>query len=216
MRLSQFLQASGALVAIVAVYGCSLEVNINLDGDDADVSVKRQIEIPFGPDAPAAPDAPVAPEAPVAPDAPAPVVPRIPVPPTVGLPPKADGVIRDALLRQEAMPRVRPRVDPANGPSFTPFTSAPTIRNREMVLRAMREAYPPLLRDAGIGGTVKVFFFIDEAGSVQDVRIDESSGHPALDEAALAVADVYRFAPALNRQEPVPVWVSFPISFAVR
>jgi TonB family protein len=51
---------------------------------------------------------------------------------------------------------------------------------------------------------------------VQDSQVNWSSGHRALDEAALAVADVYRFEPALNRDQPRPVWVSFPVTFQVR
>jgi len=106
--------------------------------------------------------------------------------------------------------------DLSAAPTFTPFTVAPTIQNRREVIDAMTNEYPPLLRDAGIGGTVRVFFFIDENGIVQDFRIDQSSGHKALDDAALAVADVYRFSAALNRDKKVPVWVSFPITFQVR
>jgi protein TonB len=106
--------------------------------------------------------------------------------------------------------------DISSQPTFTPFTVAPSILNRQDVVRAMTREYPPLLRDAGIGGTVRVFFFIDEEGIVQDFRIDQSSGHQALDDAALAVADVYRFSAALNRDKKVPVWVSFPITFQVR
>jgi protein TonB len=106
--------------------------------------------------------------------------------------------------------------DLSAAPTFTPFTVAPGIQNRNDVVRAMEREYPPLLRDAGIGGTVRVYFFIDEEGQVQDYRIDQSSGHQALDDAALAVADVYRFSPALNRDKRVPVWVSFPITFQVR
>ena len=102
------------------------------------------------------------------------------------------------------------------GPTFTPFTVAPSILNRQEVVAAMEREYPPLLRDAGIGGTVRVYFFIDENGIVQDSRIDVSSGHQALDEAALAVAAAYRFSSALNRDEEVPVWVSFEITFQVR
>lgn len=101
-------------------------------------------------------------------------------------------------------------------PTFTPFTVAPEIQNRNDVIRAMQREYPPLLRDAGIGGTVRVFFFIDETGKVQDTRIDQSSGHDALDRAALNVAEIYQFSPALNRDTRVPVWVSFPITFQVR
>ena len=106
--------------------------------------------------------------------------------------------------------------DLSSAPTFTPFTVAPSILNRSEVIRAMEREYPPLLRDAGIGGTVRVYFFIDEEGSVQDFRIDQSSGHQALDDAALSVAGVYRFSAALNRDKVVPVWVSFPITFQVR
>ena len=80
----------------------------------------------------------------------------------------------------------------------------------------MQRNYPALLRDAGIGGTVRVYFFIDETGEVLRRLVDNSSGHPALDEAALRVADVYRFSPARNGDRHVPVWVSFPITFKVQ
>ena len=106
--------------------------------------------------------------------------------------------------------------DISAAPTFTPYTVAPSILNRDEVVRAMVREYPALLRDAGIGGTVRVYFFIDESGNVRDTRIDQSSGHAALDDAALKVADIYRFSPALNRDKQVPVWVSFPITFQVR
>ncbi len=101
----------------------------------------------------------------------------------------------------------------ASGPQFTPFTDPPQITNRDEVIEAMEREYPPLLREAGIGGTVRVYFLITETGRVGERRIDLSSGHEALDRAALNVAEVYRFSPALNREDAVPVWVSFPITF---
>jgi protein TonB len=101
-------------------------------------------------------------------------------------------------------------------PTFTPYTVAPDITNRSAVIRALEREYPPLLRDAGIGGTANIWFFIDENGRVQDTRIQESSGHAQLDEAALRVADIMEFTPALNRDKKVPVWVAFPITFQVR
>ena len=111
---------------------------------------------------------------------------------------------------------VKEVIDLAEQPTFTPFTVAPEILNREELIAAMVENYPPLLREARVGGVVRVFFFIDEHGVVQSTRIDRSSGYVELDAAALAVADLYRFRPALNRDQMVPVWVSFPIEFAVR
>jgi TonB family protein len=61
-----------------------------------------------------------------------------------------------------------------------------------------------------------VYFFIDENGIVQERQIFESSGHQALDDAAMSVAEVYRFSPAMNRDKLVPVWVQFSIKFQVR
>lgn len=101
-------------------------------------------------------------------------------------------------------------------PTFTPFTVRPGIRNRDEVQRALTREYPPLLRDAGLGGTVEVWFQIDEEGVVQQTLVKKSSGHEALDRAALKVAEVIEFSPALNRDKRVPVWISLPITFTVR
>jgi protein TonB len=106
--------------------------------------------------------------------------------------------------------------DVSAAPTFTPYTVSPDLRNRDEVARALEREYPPLLRDAGLGGKVNVWLFINEEGIVQNTRVNESSGHPSLDEAALKVAGVMRFTPALNRDKKVPVWVSIPITFQVR
>ena len=103
----------------------------------------------------------------------------------------------------------------ADGPTFTPFTAAPQLRNTPEVRDALDGEYPPLLRDAGIGGTINVWFFIGPSGQVIETRIQKSSGHPALDSAALRVAAKMRFGPAMNDGEPVHVWVAFPITFTV-
>jgi protein TonB len=98
-------------------------------------------------------------------------------------------------------------------PTFIPYTTAPTLLNREEVVQAMRAAYPPLLREAGIGGTVRVYFYIGADGRVLATRIHESPGLEPLDQAALAAASVFRFSPAMNHDEVVAVWVSLPITF---
>ncbi|NNM05230.1 MAG: M56 family metallopeptidase, partial [Gemmatimonadetes bacterium] len=105
------------------------------------------------------------------------------------------------------------RADLSAEPTFTPYTVRPDITNRSDVARALEADYPPLLRDAGIGGTVQVWIFIGEDGQVQNAQVDESSGHQALDEAAVRVANEIQFTPALNKDKPVPVWISLPITF---
>jgi protein TonB len=106
--------------------------------------------------------------------------------------------------------------DLADAPVFTPYTVPPRMTNTPEVQRALQREYPPLLRDAGIGGAVNVWFFIDENGVVQETQVTESSGHAQLDEAALQVAQVAKFTAAMNRDKVVPVWISLPITFQVR
>ena len=101
-------------------------------------------------------------------------------------------------------------------PGFVPFEVAPRLLNPDEVSRALTAAYPGVLRDAGIGGTVRVWFRLDAQGSVVDTRLAETSGVPRLDSAAFRVADRMRFAPAQNRDRPVEVWVAIPITFQVR
>ena len=76
--------------------------------------------------------------------------------------------------------------------------------------------YPGPLRDAGIGGRVVVWFYISETGQSLHNRVSQSSGQEQLDEAALRVATIMRFDPALDRSGPVAVWVEIPITFQVR
>ena len=101
----------------------------------------------------------------------------------------------------------------ADAPTFTPFTVRPDLVNEAEAMQAMDEEYPPMLREAGIGGTVNVHFFINVEGEVQRVMVAQTSGHEALDSAALRVARVFRFTPALNLDERVPVWIAIPLTF---
>jgi len=106
--------------------------------------------------------------------------------------------------------------DISAAPTFTPYTVSPELKNRTEVARALERNYPPLLRDAGVGGTVLVWFFIDETGRVVKTQLNQSSGYQALDDAALRVANVMVFSPAQNRDRKVPVWVALPIVFKTK
>ena len=111
-------------------------------------------------------------------------------------------------LKREGSFKVRSDV-----PSFTPYTVKPELQNREEVGRALVEAYPPLLRGAGIGGTSLVWLLVDETGAVQKSLIKTSSDRPELDDAAIKVAMKMKFSPARNREAAVPVWIVLPIVF---
>ena len=98
-------------------------------------------------------------------------------------------------------------------PTFTPYTVAPELKNREEVTRALVRYYPPMLKDAGIGGTPLIWLLIDEKGFVMKTQVKKSSGYPQLDDSALKVCDMMRFSPGLNRDVAVKVWVALPIVF---
>jgi bla regulator protein blaR1 len=131
----------------------------------------------------------------------------------------ANGVVVISLKSEKDVLPPPPPMEPSDvsdHPVFTPMTVRPEITNVREVIQAMEQAYPKVLRDAGIGGRVVVWFFLTETGEVADTRISQSSGNSAFDDAALSVASLYDFTPALNVDTPVPVWVQFPITFEVR
>ena len=103
-----------------------------------------------------------------------------------------------------------------NGIPFTPRTVEPSLLNPAEVQRALQREYPPVLRDAGIGGSVSLLVHIDALGNVLEARVDGTSGMASLDEAALRVAEVFTFRPAMNRDRPVEVWIRLPVTFQVR
>lgn len=75
--------------------------------------------------------------------------------------------------------------------------------------------YPEALANQRLGGVVLLRLFVDTLGAVvkESTQVQESSGYPALDSAALAGVGALRYAPV--RRDGVPVAVSFlqPISF---
>jgi periplasmic protein TonB len=97
--------------------------------------------------------------------------------------------------------------------AFTAVEVMPALVNAAEVKRALERSYPPLLRDSGIGGRTLLLLLIDEAGKVIEAKVHESSGHSALDRAALAVSPLMRFSPAMNRDQRVKVWAQVPLDF---
>ncbi|HUG40460.1 MAG TPA: energy transducer TonB [Longimicrobiales bacterium] len=154
---------------------------------------------------------------------------RLPEPPEPIRPPVAPVIAADApteLTLDPVTPErwaARPLEAPPAGsgaddrvPFVTPMDVAPRLLNAAEVQRALQRHYPPVLREAGIGGVVALWFHIDERGRVMETRIQRASGYDDLDGAALAVADGMEFSPALNRDRRIPVWVALEIVFEVQ
>lgn len=111
-------------------------------------------------------------------------------------------------------PVLAPGVDLSAEPAFTPMEERPQLSNRAEFGEELKKRYPPMLKDAGIGGTVTLWVFIDEEGMVRNTRLVESSGNEQLDAVAESLLrEVARFTPARNRGEVVPVWVQLPVTF---
>ena len=71
-------------------------------------------------------------------------------------------------------------------------TIRPMLLNASEVTILTYRRYPSLLRGAGIGGTITLFVHVDTTGAPTKLQVKNSSGHEALDEAALAVASCAR------------------------
>lgn len=75
--------------------------------------------------------------------------------------------------------------------------------------------YPPALFQQRLSGTVLLRLFVDETGKVvpESTRVQESSGYPAFDSAALVGAPKLRYAPALRNGVPVATLFTQPVHF---
>jgi protein TonB len=168
------------------------------------IELPPEIEIPPPPQAIARPATPVVSDAVISEDI------------TIASTTFADNPVENLPPPPSASTSAGSRDDLARAPTFTPMTVRPELKNATAVQAALVRNYPPLLRDAGIGGQPIVWFFIDESGHVIKTQLSKPSGYQALDEAALKVADIMQFSPAFNRDKKVPVWVEIPIVFTAK
>jgi protein TonB len=160
----------------------------------------------------------------------------IELPPEVTIPPPPDQIARPATPRVaaaeieedvtiapttfesnpvESLPPPPNAADVTDRPSFIPYTQAPELRNKKEVLAFLKSTYPSLLKQAGVGGTVLLWLYIDKVGQVQRTVLAESSGYEQLDEAAKKVAEKMHFRPAMNRDKTTAVWLAQSIDFSV-
>ena len=92
----------------------------------------------------------------------------------------------------------------------------PELVNRGEVARLLQRNYPPLLRDAGITGSVHLRFVIDEDGTVApgSVEVTEAT-HAEFATAARTLAARMLFDPARVNGRPARVWGEIPIHFVL-
>ncbi len=160
----------------------------------------------------------------------------IELPPEVKIPPPPEQIARPATPRVAAadvseditiapttfednpvenLPPPPAGADPEATPSYIARDVEPRLKNARDIRRLLERLYPPMLKEAGIGGRVLLWVFVDEQGKAVRSQINTSSGYPALDNTAAQIVEEMEFSPAMNRDKPVGVWIAQPIDFSV-
>lgn len=110
-----------------------------------------------------------------------------------------------ACGRGDVSPRVPATRDPGPRPD-----EMPSLLNAELPFR-----YPASLYTRRVQGNVTLRLVIDRDGRVtaDSTTVEEPSGYPALDTAALRGAPELRFVPAKVHGDPIAVSILFPVYF---
>jgi periplasmic protein TonB len=171
--------------------------------------------------------------------APPPVAPATPAPEVTAAPPPAvSATSHEATSRETPAVGVRDAASagatpvagssgpprPVEGPAASgPAVAAvpPSATVAGPVTRAarprggyqVRPPYPTEARLAKAEGTTLLRVHVAADGSIDDVQVERSAGHSALDRAAAEAVRQWRFEPARSGSVAVAVWVLIPVQF---
>ena len=166
-----------------------------------------------------------APSTPAAPPPPAPPAPTVteppaasnaPSPPSVTAASSASAVSAPPVATEGAGRSAQPSTAVASPPSGESAAGPITRSARPQGGYQVRPSYPSSALRQGIQGTtlLKVHVLID--GRVGDVLVQQTAGHPDLDQAAVEAVRRWHFEPARRGNDPVPMWVLLPVEFQIR
>ena len=119
-----------------------------------------------------------------------------------------------AKPQNEAAPKAKPRIDPKTADKTTAQpvkTWTQAVREHLKKLDSAGQFYPADAIARGLEGEVHVLIIIDEAGKVSAARVEQGSGHPLLDDAALRAVRSLQSLPA-----DAPRQVVLPVRFRLR
>jgi TonB family protein len=125
---------------------------------------------------------------------------------------------RDTLNKPKTMQPVQKVGNKINQPedSLT-HTQTPVIIKAVPKYKENRPpAYPRLARKRGYQGRVVLGVLVKEDGSAGTVRLEKSSGHTLLDEAAIEAVKKWLFSPGKEGDKVVEMWVKIPVRFRLK
>ncbi len=94
---------------------------------------------------------------------------------------------------------------------FVPYDEPPVPLNE------VKYQYPPLAKQAGIEGVVWIKALVDKKGNVRDAIVFKPSGSSAgFEEVAKEGAFKIKYKPAISNNQPVAVWVVYPVRFTLK
>ena len=80
----------------------------------------------------------------------------------------------------------------------------------------MQPVYPSALLSKGIGGRVVITCVVDDSGRVASTRIQQSSGVPDLDKAAINAVNKWKFKPGTKAGKKIKSTCNVPFTFQVK
>ena len=111
----------------------------------------------------------------------------------------------------EGPPPMPETAEVGNTFTFTPYTVKPKCETNCTAKDILRHI-PPLLQKSGVQCDLAVGLRIDTSGNVTATQILKSSGQQGCDSAAEKWAKTTSWTTAFNRDQPVVVWISQPVS----
>jgi protein TonB len=111
-------------------------------------------------------------------------------------------------------PATMPKTQSAQSTVSSPSTDQPKAVSH-VDCNIVEPDYPEIARRRGETGTAVVRFVVDTNGRIKSVRLQRSSGHPRLDDAALDALRSSTCRPYLEAGVPVPVMFDKPFVFQI-
>ena len=138
-----------------------------------------------------------------------------PARPSIPVESESDDLLDDVTIDPttiDMFSEIEPPPPPMNAPDFIPYDEDPVPIGGYAAIKK-KAKYPDIAREAGIEGMVIVRAFIDAKGIVRETKIQLGIPNTGLNEAAMSAVKKTRFKPAKQRDKPVGVWISIPITF---